>query len=65
MTDKQGQVREIEVTVYGWKVIVLIDAATKIPLAVKVVPIQAHETLSLRALVTPSPPQPRQPRPPG
>ena len=52
MTDKQGKVREIEVTVYGWKVIVLIDAATKIPLAVKVVPIQEHETLSLRALVT-------------
>jgi hypothetical protein len=51
MTDKQGKVREIEVTVYGWKVIVLIDAATKIPLAVKVVPIQEHETLSLRALV--------------
>jgi Transposase DDE domain len=52
MTDKQGKVRESEVTVYGWKVIVLIDAATKIPLAVKVVPIQEHETLSLRALVT-------------
>jgi hypothetical protein len=33
-------------------VIVLIDAATKLPLAVKVVPIQKHETLSLRALVT-------------
>ena len=32
--------------------IVLIDAATKIPLAVKVVPLQEHETLSLRALVT-------------
>ena len=35
-----------------WQVIVLIDAATKIPLAVKVVPIQEHDTLSLRALVT-------------
>jgi len=52
MTDKRGRVHAIEVTVYGWKVIVLIDAATKIPLAVKVVPIQEHETLSLRALVT-------------
>jgi hypothetical protein len=31
---------------------VLIDAATKIPLAVKVVPIHEHEVLSLRALVT-------------
>jgi hypothetical protein len=52
LTDTHGKVREIEVTVYGWKVIVLIDAATKIPLAVQVVPIQAHDTRSLRALVT-------------
>jgi hypothetical protein len=51
ITDKHGTVHEIEVTVYGWKVIVLIDAQTKIPLAVKVVPIQVHETLWLRALV--------------
>ena len=52
MTDKRGRVHAIEVTVYGWKVIVWIDAATKIPLAVKVVPIQEHATRSLRALVT-------------
>jgi hypothetical protein len=52
ITDKHGKVREIEVTVYGWKLIVLIDARTQIPLAAKVVPIQEHETLSLRALVT-------------
>lgn len=52
LTDKHGKVREIEVTVYGWKVIVMIDALTKIPLAVTVVPIQEHEGLSLRALVT-------------
>jgi hypothetical protein len=45
-------VHEIEVTVYGWKRIVLIDASTKIPLAGQVVPINAHEVLSLRALVT-------------
>jgi hypothetical protein len=51
VTDKHGHMHEIEVTVYGWKVIVLIDARTKIPLAVKVVPIQAHETLWLRAVV--------------
>jgi Transposase DDE domain len=31
---------------------ILIDARTKIPLAAQVVPIQEHETLSLRALVT-------------
>jgi hypothetical protein len=50
--DKHGHVHEIEVTVYGWKLIVLIDAHTQLPLAAKVVPIQAHETLLLRALVT-------------
>jgi Transposase DDE domain len=52
ITDKHGHVREIEVTIYGWKPIVLIDAMTKIPLAVKVVPIHEHEVLSMRALVT-------------
>jgi Transposase DDE domain len=52
LEDKRGRVHEIEVTVYGWKVLLLIDAVTKIPLAVKVVPIQEHEILSLRALVT-------------
>src|SRR5262245_47180798 len=39
--DKQGKVHELEVTVYGWKVLLLIDAVTKIPLAVEVVQIQA------------------------
>jgi hypothetical protein len=50
--DKRGRVHEIEVTVYGWKVLLLIDAATKIPLAVKVGKIQDHEALWARALVT-------------
>jgi hypothetical protein len=50
--DKQGRVHEIEVTVYGWKVLLLIDALTKIPLAVKVGKIQEHETHWTRALVT-------------
>jgi hypothetical protein len=50
--DKRGRVHEIEVTVHGWKVLLLIDAATKIPLAVKVVKIQEHEALWTRALVT-------------
>jgi Transposase DDE domain len=50
--DTRGNVHEIEVTVYGWQLIVLIEAHTKIPLAAKVVSIQEHETLSLRALVT-------------
>jgi Transposase DDE domain len=52
MEGKQGRVHGIEVTVYGWKVLLLIDAATKIPLAVKVGKIQEHETLWTRALVT-------------
>jgi Transposase DDE domain len=52
ITDKRGHVHEIEVTVYGWKLIVLIEARTTVPLAAKVVPIQEHETLSLRGLVT-------------
>lgn len=52
ITDKRGQVHEIEVTVYGWKLIVLMDAATQRPLAGNVVPIQEHEVLFMRALVT-------------
>jgi hypothetical protein len=50
--DKRGQMHEIEVTVYGWKVLLLIEAAPKIPLAVKVVKIHEHEALWTRALVT-------------
>jgi hypothetical protein len=52
VTDKHGKVHEMEVTVYGWKLIVLIAARTKIPLAAKVVPIHEHEGLSMRAVVT-------------
>jgi hypothetical protein len=36
LEDKWGSVHEIEVTVNGWKVLLLIDAVSKIPLAVKV-----------------------------
>jgi hypothetical protein len=50
--DTRGQVHAIEVTVYGWKVFLLIDAATKIPLAVNVGQMQEHEALWARALVT-------------
>jgi hypothetical protein len=50
--DKRGRVHAIEVTVYGWKVLLLIDAVTTIPLAVKVGKIQGHEALLARALVT-------------
>jgi hypothetical protein len=52
--DKRGKVPEIEVMVYGWKVLLLIDAVTKMPLAVNVGPIQEHEALWARALVTPA-----------
>jgi Transposase DDE domain len=50
--DTRGKLPTIEVTVYGWKVLLLIDALTKSPLAVKVGKIQAHETHWTRALVT-------------
>jgi hypothetical protein len=50
--DKQGRVHAIEVTVYGWKVWLLIDALTKIPLAVKVAKMHEHEALWTRAWVT-------------
>jgi len=40
--------------VYGFTLIVLIDARTKIPLAATVVPRQEPDTLSWRALVTPA-----------
>ena len=49
---QRGRVRESEVTVYGWKPIVLSDAMTKMPLAVTVGPIPAHAGLSMRALLT-------------
>jgi Transposase DDE domain len=50
--DKQGRRHAIEVTVYGWKVLLLIEAASKIPLAVKVGKIHEHDALWTRALVT-------------
>jgi hypothetical protein len=50
--DKQRQGHEIAVTVDGGTVLVLIEAAPKIPLAVKVGKIQAPETRWTRALVT-------------
>jgi hypothetical protein len=50
--DTRGQVHEIEGTVYGGKALLVIDAATKIPLAVKVGPIDEHETHWTRAWVT-------------
>jgi hypothetical protein len=43
--NKHGKVHEIGLTVYGWKVIALIETRSKISLAVKVVESQAHEVL--------------------
>jgi hypothetical protein len=51
ITDQRGKDTR-SVTVYGWKLMVLIEAGTKIPLAATVVPIHEHEALSWRALVT-------------
>jgi hypothetical protein len=50
--DKPGQGHAIEVAVYGWTVLILIDAATTSPLAVQVGKIAAHATHGTRALVT-------------
>jgi hypothetical protein len=52
VTDTRGTVPEIAVTVSGWKPIVLMAAATKMPRAVKVVPIHAHAGRSRPALVS-------------
>jgi hypothetical protein len=49
---KRGRIPAIEVTVYGWKVLLLSDAATKIPLAVKVGTIEEQESHWRRALIT-------------
>jgi hypothetical protein len=50
--DTRGRRHAIEVTVYGWNVCLRIEAATKMPLAVNVGPIQEHEARWTRALVT-------------
>lgn len=50
--DNRGQGHASEVTVYGGNGLRWIDAVTKMPLAVKVGQMQAHETLWTRALVT-------------
>jgi len=42
ITDQHGKVHEIEVTVYDWKSIVLINSITKIPLAINVIPMHKH-----------------------
>ena len=49
--NKRNQIEEIEVTIYGFKLIAIIDLKTQIPLAVKVVKINEHEvTFTLELL---------------
>jgi hypothetical protein len=55
LTAKRGNVHEVELTIDGGKLIVLIDACTKIPLAAHVAKIHAHATLFLRALMSQAP----------
>jgi hypothetical protein len=50
--DTRGRLHAIEGTVDGWNVFLRIDAATQMPLAVKVGQMQAHEALWTRVLVT-------------
>jgi hypothetical protein len=52
--DTRGPRHAIEVTVYGWNVLLSIEAVTTSPLAVNVGQIQEHEALWARALVTPA-----------
>jgi hypothetical protein len=54
ITDTCGNVPAIAVTIDGWKLIVVLESRITSPLAATVVPIQEHETLALRTLVTPA-----------
>jgi hypothetical protein len=51
--EKPGPGHESDVTVYGERELRLLDATTKMPLAVNVGTMHAHEPLGLRALVSP------------
>jgi hypothetical protein len=55
--EQRGRGPALAVTVYGGKVLLVIAAATKMPLAVKVGQMHAHEALWPRALVTQARPQ--------
>jgi hypothetical protein len=52
LEEKRGPEHDIDVTVDGWKVLILSDVVTKIPRAVQVVNMHEHEALWTRALVT-------------
>jgi hypothetical protein len=49
--DKTGQVQEIEITVYGWKLWALMECELRIPLAVKLAPIQTADNTFTRELI--------------
>jgi hypothetical protein len=49
--DKRGEEKEVEVTVYGWKILVVWCVRTRMPIAIKVVKIQEHESEHLVDLV--------------
>jgi hypothetical protein len=51
IVDKCGKIRTIEVTVWGFKLIALFAVGVKIPIAVKVVQIQRHESNFTQALI--------------
>lgn len=50
--DKQGRMQEMGVTIYGWNVLLVLEAAPKIPWAVKGGQMAAPETHWTRALGT-------------
>lgn len=52
LVDKTGKKRTIEVTVWGFKLIALFAVGVKIPIAIKIVQIQRHESQFTRALIT-------------
>ncbi|MBW2738540.1 MAG: transposase [Deltaproteobacteria bacterium] len=51
IVDKMGQKKTIEITVYGFKLMALFAVGAKIPIAVKVIQIQRHESQFVKALI--------------
>jgi len=51
IVDKMGQKKTIEITAYGFKLMALFAVGAKIPIAVKVIQIQRHESQFVKALV--------------
>ena len=49
--DKKGKIKTIEVTVWGFKLIALFAVGLRIPVAIKVVQIQRHESKFTQGLI--------------